>query len=127
MTYAISPVMENLDGLRVVLTWGKTPEDLDSHMIFPGNNIFFGNQKGTDAELDVDDTDSYGPETITLQKSTTAKATSTPCMTSPTAAIQARASCPTVRPRCLCTWGNPWCALTTCRRTAAVTCGPCSA
>jgi hypothetical protein len=68
MTYAISPVMENLDGLRVVLTWGKTPEDLDSHMIFPGNNIFFGNQKGTDAELDVDDTDSYGPETITLQK-----------------------------------------------------------
>ena len=68
MTYAISPVMENLDGLRVVLTWGKTPEDLDSHMIFPGNNIFFRNKKGTDAELDVDDTDSYGPETITLQK-----------------------------------------------------------
>lgn len=68
MTYAISPVMENLDGLRVVLTWGKTPRDLDSHMIFPGNNIFFRNKKGTDAELDVDDTDSYGPETITLQK-----------------------------------------------------------
>ncbi len=68
MTYAISPVMENLDGLRVVLTWGKTPSDLDSHMIFPGNNIYFENQKGTDAELDVDDTDSYGPETITLQK-----------------------------------------------------------
>ncbi|RWA26205.1 hypothetical protein DJ028_19160 [Pseudomonas veronii] len=68
MTYAISPVMENLDGLRVVLTWGKTPRDLDSHMIFPSNNIFFRNKKGTDAELDVDDTDSYGPETITLQK-----------------------------------------------------------
>ena len=68
MTYAISPVMENLDGLRVVLTWGKAPRDLDSHMIFPGNNIFFRNKKGTDAELDVDDTDSYGPETITLQK-----------------------------------------------------------
>ena len=68
MTYAVSPVMENLDGLRVVLSWGKTPRDLDSHMIFPGNNIFFRNKKGTDAELDVDDTDSYGPETITLQK-----------------------------------------------------------
>lgn len=68
MTYAVSPVMENLDGLRVVLTWGKAPRDLDSHMIFPGNNIFFNNKKGTDAELDVDDTDSYGPETITLQK-----------------------------------------------------------
>ncbi|BBN52193.1 hypothetical protein TRE132_03180 [Pseudomonas chlororaphis subsp. aurantiaca] len=25
MTYAISPVMQNLDGLRVVLTWGATP------------------------------------------------------------------------------------------------------
>ncbi|SUD27464.1 TPR domain protein [Pseudomonas fluorescens] len=68
MTYAISPVMENLDGLRVVLTWGQTPSDLDSHMIFPGNNIYFNNKTGTDAELDVDDTDSYGPETITLQK-----------------------------------------------------------
>lgn len=68
MTYAISPVMENLDGLRVVLTWGKSPSDLDSHMIFPGNNIYFNSKTGTDAELDVDDTDSYGPETITLQK-----------------------------------------------------------
>ncbi|WLH90697.1 tetratricopeptide repeat protein [Pseudomonas sp. FP453] len=68
MTYAISPVMENLDGLRVVLTWGRNPSDLDSHMIFPGNNIYYASKKGTDAELDVDDTDSYGPETITLQK-----------------------------------------------------------
>ena len=68
MTYAVSPVMTNLDGLRVVLTWGKTPEDLDSHMIFPGNNIYFESKTGTDAGLDVDDTDSYGPETITLQK-----------------------------------------------------------
>ncbi|WP_416770901.1 tetratricopeptide repeat protein [Pseudomonas sp. RHF3.3-3] len=68
MTYAISPVMQNLDGLRVVLTWGKTPADLDSHMIFPGNNIYFEQKQGDDADLDVDDTDSYGPETITLQK-----------------------------------------------------------
>ena len=68
MTYAVSPVMENLDGLRVVLIWGRNPSDLDSHMIFPGNNIYYASKKGTDAELDVDDTDSYGPETITLQK-----------------------------------------------------------
>lgn len=127
MTYAISPVMENLDGLRVVLTWGQTPDDLDSHMIFPGNNIYFENKTGTDAELDVDDTDSYGPETITLQKNTTAKATFTPCMTTATAAIQARASCPTAKPRCSCTWANRWCAPTTYRKTAAVTCGQCFA
>ncbi|AIC17465.1 MULTISPECIES: tetratricopeptide repeat protein [Pseudomonas] len=68
MTYAISPVMQNLDGLRVVLTWGATPSDLDSHMIFPGNNIYFRNQQGDDAHLDVDDIDGYGPETITLEK-----------------------------------------------------------
>ncbi|MEW7856433.1 tetratricopeptide repeat protein [Pseudomonas chlororaphis] len=68
MTYAISPVMQNLDGLRVVLTWGANPSDLDSHMIFPGNNIYFRNQQGDDAHLDVDDIDSYGPETITLEK-----------------------------------------------------------
>ncbi|MBU6958624.1 tetratricopeptide repeat protein [Pseudomonas sp. CVAP len=68
MTYAVSPVMTNLDGLRVVLTWGATPRDLDSHMIFPGNNIYFGSKQGTDAHLDVDNTTSYGPETITLEK-----------------------------------------------------------
>jgi len=54
MTYALSPVQENFDGLRVVLTWGKTPEDLDSHMISPGSNIYFESKQSTDAELDVD-------------------------------------------------------------------------
>lgn len=34
MTYAISPVMTNLDGMRVVLSWGEKPFDLDSHLIF---------------------------------------------------------------------------------------------
>lgn len=65
-TYAISPVMNNLDGLRVVLNWGAQPQDLDSHIVFPGNHVYFMKQKGTDAMLDVDDTDGYGPETITL-------------------------------------------------------------
>ena len=68
MTYALSPVMANLDGMRIVLTWGEYPSDLDSHLVYPQNHIYFGNQQGADAELDVDDTDSYGPETITLSK-----------------------------------------------------------
>jgi uncharacterized protein YfaP (DUF2135 family) len=68
MTYALSPVMRNLDGMRVVLTWGKKPADLDSHISYPGNHIYFSAKKGTDANLDVDDTDSYGPETITLDR-----------------------------------------------------------
>lgn len=68
MTYAISPVMTNLDGMRVVLSWGKTPADLDSHLMFPGGHIYFSNKEGQDANLDVDDTDSYGPETVTITK-----------------------------------------------------------
>ncbi|HCN1931509.1 TPA: tetratricopeptide repeat protein [Escherichia coli] len=68
MTYAISPVMTNLDGMCVVLSWGEKPFDLDSHLIFPGGHIYFDSKEGTDANLDVDDTDSYGPETVTISK-----------------------------------------------------------
>ena len=67
-TYALSPNMANLDGLRVVLTWGSRPSDLDSHLVFPDNHIFFAKRKGQAANLDVDDTDSYGPETITIEQ-----------------------------------------------------------
>ncbi|CAI8693159.1 TPR_REGION domain-containing protein [Burkholderia sp. IT-111MI5] len=68
LTYALSPVMHNLDGLRVVLTWGATPQDLDSHMAYPGNHIYFRSKRGANANLDVDDTDGYGPETVTLER-----------------------------------------------------------
>lgn len=68
MTYAISPVMKNLDGMRVVLNWGENPSDLDSHVVYPNNHVYFEQMKGTDAMLDVDDTSSFGPETITLER-----------------------------------------------------------
>lgn len=68
LTYAISPVMESLDGMRVVLSWGSTPSDLDAHLAYSGNHIYFSRKKGDNAELDVDDTDSYGPETITVNQ-----------------------------------------------------------
>lgn len=68
MTYAISPVMTSLDGMRVVLSWGKNPADLDSHLMFPGGHIYFDRKEGRDANLDVDDTDSFGPETVTIAK-----------------------------------------------------------
>lgn len=68
MTYAISPVMTNLDGMRIVLNWGDEPRDLDSHLLFPGNQIYFLKKNGADALLDVDDTDGYGPETITINR-----------------------------------------------------------
>ena len=67
-TYALSPVMQNLDGLRAVLTWGETPRDLDSHLTFPNNHVFYVEKNGDNANLDVDDTTSFGPETITIEQ-----------------------------------------------------------
>ena len=61
--------------LRVVLTWGATPSDLDSHLIGPDGNggrfhVYYLNKTHDGsiekADLDLDDTDSYGPETTTI-------------------------------------------------------------
>jgi len=68
LTYAISPVMENLDGMRIVLSWGATPSDLDAHLAYGSSHIFYNHKQGSNADLDVDDTDSYGPETITINQ-----------------------------------------------------------
>ncbi len=63
--------------IRVVLWWGKTPYDIDSHMVgpTPGGSFFhtwyqqqYRMENGTViADLDRDDTDSYGPETTTVR------------------------------------------------------------
>jgi hypothetical protein len=68
MTYAISPVMYTLDGVRIVLNWGANPRDLDAHLSFPGNHIAFSSKLGADAQLDVDHLDGFGPETITIAR-----------------------------------------------------------
>lgn len=58
--------------IRIVLTWGSNPRDLDSYAIGKSStgqnfNINFTNQKMKNiGNLDVDDTTSYGPETITI-------------------------------------------------------------
>jgi len=62
--------------LRIVLEWGEKPLDLDSHLFGPRSDngkfhIFYrsktySDNKGKRAELDVDDTTSYGPETTTI-------------------------------------------------------------
>jgi hypothetical protein len=63
--------------IRIVLTWGSDPGDLDSHLYIPGtgDEIYYSNQTASDntADLDWDDTDGYGPETTTIstQKSGT--------------------------------------------------------
>ncbi len=68
MAYAISRPIKDLESFRVVLNWGKRPLDLDLHAVYPRNHIYFESKKGQDAFLDVDDTTSYGPETITIKK-----------------------------------------------------------
>jgi hypothetical protein len=60
--------------VRIVLSWGVLPEDLDSHLTGPTSSgdrfhVYYSNETvsdGTEAYLDVDDTQSYGPETITI-------------------------------------------------------------
>lgn len=68
MTYALSPTMRSLDGMRIVLNWGATPADLDGHLAYSGNHVWFGRRQGSDAELDVDQTHGFGPETITVSR-----------------------------------------------------------
>lgn len=75
------------DSVRIVLTWGENPSDLDSHLVGPGVNggrfhIYYsdrsyyqdGSYDSDDskyaADLDYDDTTSYGPEVTTIYKLT---------------------------------------------------------
>lgn len=68
MTYALSPVLKDLNSMRIVLNWGQSPLDLDSHLSYRNQHVYWDNKQGQDANLDVDDTDSYGPETVTIDK-----------------------------------------------------------
>lgn len=57
--------------IRIVLTWGQNPYDLDSHLTGPsldgyGFHMFFMETYTENANLDVDDQYSYGPETTTI-------------------------------------------------------------
>lgn len=66
----------NVTQYRIVLTWGETPRDLDSHLVGPTSNdgvfhVFYANKDYAEgnnfvASLDIDDTSSYGPETVTI-------------------------------------------------------------
>ena len=68
--------MGSTDELKIVLTWGETPLDLDSHLYTPlidglSYHIYYLD-KGTLSEvpyacLDIDDMSSYGPETIWIE------------------------------------------------------------
>lgn len=69
-----SPVIS--DGqTRIILSWGQYPSDLDSHLTGPSTegrfHVYYANKSYYENEvshvqLDRDDTDSYGPETTTI-------------------------------------------------------------
>jgi len=51
--------------LQATLTWDTDETDLDIHLIEPDStHVFFSNQEGPTASLDVDDRDGFGPENI---------------------------------------------------------------
>jgi len=67
---------DDLD-LRIKLTWGATPADLDSHLTGPSTgggrfHVYWAAKGALDqdpfAALDVDDVTSFGPETITVTR-----------------------------------------------------------
>lgn len=78
VNFALSPELVSGETFRIVLTWGENPRDLDSHLLVPvsdtdsslGDEVYFGDEGSETihpfAKLDVDDTTSYGPETITI-------------------------------------------------------------
>ena len=61
--------------IRLILNWFATPVDLDSHIkaLVDGSekHIYYGNPNDSNITLDVDDTDGYGPETMTIKSSNT--------------------------------------------------------
>lgn len=79
LAVALSPGAGTAGGLapgefRVVLTWGLDPTDLDSHLTGPDAasasrfHVYYANREAGACGLDVDDTLSYGPETVTCPR-----------------------------------------------------------
>lgn len=69
---SLSPVLEG-DEIRIVLSWGDRPDDLDSHLVKRSGasiewHVYYrdGTAPGGVANLDRDDTTGFGPETITI-------------------------------------------------------------
>ena len=71
----LSPELATAETMRIVLSWGQDPHDLDSHLVkynAAGQRLYrLAFYSLTDASsgdnLDVDVTTSFGPETITIQ------------------------------------------------------------
>lgn len=69
--FTVSPFTK-LGALRIVLDWDRRPADLDLHLIKEGSyHVSYRDTRAAadgSAQLDRDDTNGYGPETITINR-----------------------------------------------------------
>ncbi len=65
-------VLGSVANTQITLTWGENPRDLDSHLTIPEYNgngpyhVYYSDKDFSQANLDTDDTSSYGPEVVTI-------------------------------------------------------------
>lgn len=60
-------VPDKINAYRVVLTWNAEPADLDAHLVAGnGGHVYYKAKSIPGAVMDLDDTQSFGPETITV-------------------------------------------------------------
>ncbi|MCF7811926.1 carboxypeptidase regulatory-like domain-containing protein [bacterium] len=73
--FALSPEFNDPGVMRIILTWGENPNDIDSHLKTPAiNDEYFHIYYASIGDslnapfvwLDIDDIDGYGPETMTI-------------------------------------------------------------
>lgn len=71
----LSPILDQAE-TRIVLKWGEQPADLDAHLTGPSEDgdrfhLYYSEQETYEndelmAQLDIDQRESYGPETVTI-------------------------------------------------------------
>jgi adhesin/invasin len=76
VNFALAPTLSP-GQVRIILTWGATPTDMDAHLWGPDGlgglfHVYWDQEEfpdgslTPDAELDLDDIDGFGPETMTI-------------------------------------------------------------
>ena len=61
------PPAVDYERIKIVLDWGESPDDLDSHITSSFQHVYYSNMNSGNLSLDRDDTSSFGPETVTVR------------------------------------------------------------